>query len=112
MFPTSLKKGILHPTIKKQSLHHDEFSSYRTITNVAFLSKILERVVATQTINNLLANDLLAKLQSAYRRFHSTETALLRVFNDIFCAIDRHQEVVLVLLDLSSAFDTIDHSVL
>lgn len=63
-------------------------------------------------LNYLMTNDLLGKLQSAYKRYHSTETALVRVFNDILCAIDRHQEVVLVLLDLSSAFDTIDHSVL
>ena len=54
----------------------------------------------------------MAKLQSAYRRFHSTETALLRVFNDILSAIDNKQEVVLVMLDMSAAFDTIDHELL
>ena len=59
----------------------------------------------------VLAAYLLAKFQSAYRQFHSTETALLRVRNDILRAIDEGQEVVLVLLDLSSAFDTIDHKV-
>ena len=52
------------------------------------------------------------KLQSAYRRFHSTETALLRVCNDILLVLDCRQEVVLFLLDLSSVFDTIDHDVL
>ena len=54
----------------------------------------------------------MAKLQSAYRRFHSTETALLRVFNDILSAIDNKQGVVLVMLDMSAAFDTIDHELL
>ena len=103
VFPTSLKQGVIHPSIKRQALDRQMFSSYRPITNIAFLSKTLERVAAAQTINYLIANHLLAKLQSAYRRFHSTETALLRVFNDILCAIDKHQEVVLVLLDLSSA---------
>ena len=98
MFPTSLKQGVIHPSIKRQALDRQMFSSYRPITNIAFLSKTLERVAAAQTI---IANHLLAKLQSAYRRFHSTETALLRVFNDILCAIDKHQGVVLVLLDLS-----------
>ena len=63
-------------------------------------------------INYLSNNHLLSKLQSAYRRFHSTETALLRVFNDILRAIDNKQEVVLVMLDLSAAFDTIDHELL
>ena len=77
-----------------------------------FSKKTLERVVATQTINYLIGNHLMAKMQSAYRRFHSTETALLRVFNDILSAIDNKQEVVLVMLDLSAAFYTIDHELL
>ena len=64
------------------------------------------------SLNYLTKNNLLAKFQSAYRQFHSTETGLLRVCNDILQAIDEGQEVVLVLLDLSSAFDTIDHKVL
>ena len=91
---------------------HELYPNYRPITNIAFLSKVLERVVATQTTNYLAENHLLAKLQSAYRCFHSIETALLRVVNDILCANDNNQEVVLVLLDLSSAFDTIDHTLL
>ena len=77
-----------------------------------FSEKTLERVVATQTINYLIGNHLMAKLQSAYRRFHSTETALLRVFKDSLSAIDNKQEVVLVMLDLSAAFYTIDHELL
>ena len=112
VFPASLKKGNVQPLIKKQTLDYEEFSSYRPITNIAFLSKTIERAVAAQTLNYLTKNNLLAKFQSAYRQFHSTETALLRVCNDILQAIDEGQEVVLVLLDLSSAFDTIDHKVL
>ena len=110
-FPSSLKKCTIYPSIKKQILDQEEFTSYRPITNVAFLSKTLERVVAAQTINYLTDNDLMSKLQSAYGRFHSTETALLRVCDDILLALDSRQEVVLVLLDLS-AFDTINHDVL
>ena len=60
----------------------------------------------------LQSNSLLSKFQSAYRPLHSTETAILRVINDVQSAIDRREEVVLVLLDLSSAFDTIDHDAL
>jgi hypothetical protein len=88
------------------------YSSYRPITNVAFLSKTLERAVSTQMMSYLIDNHLLAKRLSAYRSFYSTETALIRVFNDVLYAIDDHQEVVLVLLDLSSAFHTIDHTLL
>ena len=112
VFRSSLKKDVIHPSIKKLSLDREAYPSYRPITNVAFLSKMLERVAATQTLNYLIPNGLLAKFQSAYRCFHSTETTLLRVFNDILVAIDNHRDVVLVLLDLSAAFDTIEHSVL
>ena len=60
----------------------------------------------------LAEHELIAKLQSAYRRFHSADTAMVRVLNDILLTIDSRQEAVLVLLDMSSAFDTIDHSLL
>ncbi|PIK43405.1 putative RNA-directed DNA polymerase from mobile element jockey-like [Apostichopus japonicus] len=55
---------------------------------------------------------LYSKFQSAYRRNHSTETALLRVRNDILVSMDNHKECILVLLDLTAAFDTIDHDIL
>ena len=113
VFPTSLKKGNVQPLIKKRTLDCEEFSNYRPITNIAFLSKTIGRAAAARTLNYLTKNNLLAKFQSAYRQFHSTETALLRVCNEILQTIDEGQEVVLVvLLDLSSAFDTIDPKVL
>ena len=57
-------------------------------------------------------NDLFPTTQSAYRKYNSTETALLRIMNDILQAIDRHEDTILVLLDLSVAFDTFDHQML
>ena len=48
-------------------------------------------------------------IQSAYKKHHSTDTALLYIQNDILNSIDQHKIVLLALLDLSSAFDTIDH---
>ena len=77
-----------------------------------FVAKILERVAATQRRDYLQDNCLFSEFQSVYRNFHSTETALLRVQNDLLLTIDRGLEVVLVLLDFSSAFDTIDHNIL
>ena len=97
IFPASLIKGVIRPSVKRQTLDFDIYSSYRPITNVAFLSKTLERVAVTPTVNFLIDNHLLAKLQSAHRSFHSTETALLRMLSDALYAIDKHQEVVLVL---------------
>ena len=60
----------------------------------------------------LCDNDLNESLQSAYKKHHSCETALLRVQNDILKSIDDKQCVVLLLLDLSAAFDTVDHKIL
>ena len=57
-------------------------------------------------------NNLHEYLQSAYKPGHSTETALVKVQNDILTSIDQHGIVILILLDLSAAFDTIDHDVL
>ena len=110
--PSALKKGITFPSLKKTKTDKEEFPNYRPITNTPFLSKSLERVVSTQTTNYLSENDLFAKHQSAYRMFHSTETAMLRVTNDLLREIDSGNEVVLVLLDLSAAFVTIDHTLL
>ena len=112
VFPSSLKKSIIFPSLKKGKPDHDEYNSYRPISNIAFLSKILERAASIQTINYLLKNDLLGKFQSAYRRFHSTETAMSCVTNNILREIDSGNEVVPLMLDLSAAFDTIDHVLL
>ena len=112
MFPSSLKKNIIFLSLKKGKPDHDEYNSYRPISNIAFLSKILERAASIQTINYLLKNDLLGKFQSAYRRFHSTETAMSCVTNNILREIDSGNEVVPLMLDLSAAFDTINHVLL
>ena len=110
MFPSSLKKAIIFPSLKKGNPDSEEYNSYRPISNIAFLSKTLERAASIQTTTYLLENDLFAKFQSAYRRYHSTETALICVMNNILREIDSGNEVVLVMLDLSAAFDTIDHA--
>ena len=76
------------------------------------MSKLLERAVADQLMAHLELNNLQVKLQSAYRRAHSTETALLRILNDLLRMLGKGNNAILVLLDLSAAFDTIDHSLL
>ena len=97
---------------KKITLDPDILKNYRPVSNLTFISKLIEKVVAKQIISHLTKHDLLEKFQSAYRPLHSTETALLRVSNDILRAIDNKKCVFLVLLDLSAAFDTIDHDIL
>ena len=76
------------------------------------MSKVVERLVAKQLTDYLLSNALMPDLQSAYRKNHSTETALLRVTSDIMLAADQGQVTLLALLDLSAAFDTVDHDLL
>ena len=77
-----------------------------------FLSKCCEKVVASQFISHLRENKLEGIFQSAYKVGHSTESALLRVHNDVLCALDDGRCVMLVLLNLSAAFDTVGHGIL
>ena len=86
--------------------------NYRPISNLAFVSKICEKTVAVQFTNHLRKNSLMEPFQSAYRANHNAETALLRVFNDILRSMDQQIVTILVLLDLSAAFDTVDHNIL
>ena len=72
----------------------------------------MERLVARRLNDYLAKHTLLDRYQSAYRMFHSTESALLRVQNDILSSLHDRKMVVLAMLDLSAAFDTIDHDIL
>jgi len=94
---------------KKPTLPCGDLASYRPISNLPFLFKLLERVVSVQFTEYLSSTGLLPVHQSAYRKFHSTETALLKVVTDLIEAIDAGDHA---LLDLSAAFDTVDHDVL
>ena len=110
--PSELKEALISPIVKKALLDSEILKNFRPLSNLAFLSKLIEKVVAVRFTNHLQINNLCENMQSAYRKFHSTETALLRVQNDILQAIDSEGAAILVLLDLSAAFDTIDHKIL
>ena len=101
---------LVQPLLKKPSLSTDDLNNFRPISNLNFISKILEKVVAIQA--HLSSNSLSSSFQSAYRIFHSTETTLLKIHNDLILAMDRGVVTSLILLDLSAAFDTVDHSIL
>ena len=98
--------------LKKQSLSSGKFKNFGPISKLAFLSKVVERCVAKQLIDYLDANGLNVLYQSAYRKLHCTETALIRVHNEIAIASDQKRSVILLLLDLSAAFETLDHCIL
>ena len=109
MIPSSLKKAVVVPLLKKSSLNQEVLKHFRPVSNLSYLSKVIERVVAKRIRDHMDLNNLHELLQSAYKKFHSCETALLKVKDDILRAIDDKKCVLLVLLDLSAAFDTVDH---
>lgn len=110
--PEAFKRAAVKPLLKKASLDANELGNYRPVSNLPYLSKILERAVVEQLNVHLELGGLQTKFQSAYRTGHSTETALVRIMNDLLSMIDSGHNALLVLLDLSSAFDTIDHDLL
>lgn len=107
-----LRKLWLPPLLKKPDLSVNEPQNFRPVSNLPFLSKILEKLVSLQLLKHIDSYKLRDKFQSAYRPSHSTETALLKVTNDIKNIIDNKQVCLLAMLDLSAAFDTIDHQIL
>ena len=110
--PASMKHAVITPLLKGSGLSADDYSSYRPISNLPYASKLLERHVSAQLRLHLQSNDLEDPFQSANRRAHSVETAIVCIQDDILRSLDMHKHVVLVLLDLSAAFDTIDHDIL
>ena len=83
-------------------------NNYRPGSNISFLSKVLEKVVVNQLNTHINSSNASNQYQSAYRKFHSTETALMKIHNDVLAALDAGKVTALTLLDLSAAFDTID----
>ena len=110
--PVAFKQAVVRPVLKIVTLDEDALCSYRPISNLPFFSKLVEKVIVQQLNIHLDMNTLPDPFQSAYRHGHSTETALLRAKNDIAATLDEKGKVVLVTLDLSSAFDTINHDMI
>ena len=108
--PQPYKEALVIPLLKKKNLDVD-FKNFRPISNLPFLSKVLERIVIDQMSQHCETAELNEKMQSAYRRGHSTETALLKVCDDILRGFEKQHVTIMALLDLSAAFDTVDHAI-
>ena len=111
-FPSSQKHAVVTPLLKKQGMNADELRNHRPVSNLTFISKITEKAAMAQVVDYLECHSLLPRCQSAYRRKHCTETALLKVQTDILHCVDSQQVSALGLLDLSAAFDCVDHDIL
>ena len=103
---------MVTPLIKIASLPPDDLKNYEPVSDLCFISKLVERVVASQLNDYVCSNGLENVEQSAYKLGHSTETALLSINNDVHLALARGEATAVVLLDQSAAFDTTDHGTL
>jgi hypothetical protein len=110
--PLSQKRAVVFPVLKKSNLDPNVCQNYRPISNLSFLSKTLERIVAAQLVPYLENSGLLPPTQSGFRSFHSTETLLLSLLSDIYSAMDKSHLSLLALFDVSAAFDMVDHDLL
>ena len=103
-----IKESTIVPLLKKAGLDPDIFKNYRPVADLVFLSKLIERAVGIQLSEHMTINNLHCRYQHAYKPFHSTETMLLYIHNDILIAFDKNTGVLLLFIDLSAAFDTVD----
>ena len=112
-FPSSYKHAMVKPLLKKKpSLNVNLPKNFRPVSNLCFVSKLIEKAVALQLNNYLSTNHLQEENQSAYRAQCSTETALVQVCSGLINAVGAHQAVLFMALDLSAAFDTVDYALL
>ena len=104
-----LKESVVTPILKKTGLDQDQLANYRPVCSGLFIDKIIQKNVAEQLFQHMTENDLHISHQSAYKPYHSCETVLLALTNDILLNLDKGLCSVLMLLDNSAAFDTVDH---
>ena len=112
IFPQCFKSALVTHILKKMCLDHNDLNNYRPVSNLCFIAEKLEKLVLSQVSSYLNSHNLYNTCQSAYRPGHSTEAALLKVVNDLFLSHNKVNISVLALFHFSSAFDTIDHTIL
>ena len=111
VFAKEWKTALLYPLIKKSGLDVIK-SNYQPISNLSFISWLVEKVAINQLVQHADYHDLTPHHQAAYKKNHSCETSLLRLTNDALRAMEQQQATILVVTDLSAAFDTVNHDIL
>jgi hypothetical protein len=110
-FPGEWKNAVISPLLKKKGLPL-ELKNYRPISNLSFLSKVLEKAALQQVVNYVEESNFLPSYQSAYRQNHGVETSMIKMYSDLLQAVDQGKVCLVVMLDLSAAFDTVDIPIL
>jgi hypothetical protein len=103
-----IKESILDPLLKKLGLDIDQYKNFRPVNNLLFLSKLIERAAGNQMDDHMTVNNLHEPSQFAYKLHHNTEMMMLGVTDEVLRGFDEGQATVIIFLDLSAAFDTID----
>ena len=111
-FADGWKEALVKPLIKKKQLGTVNSKLQTQSVNLSFISKIMEKTTLEQFNNHCNQHSLLPEYQSAYRRHHSCETSLVRLVNDILWNMEKQLVTPIVIPDLSTAFDTVDHDLL
>ena len=111
VFADDWKEALVLPSLKKYGLDI-AYNNFRPVCNLRYISKLSEKAAAVQLTDHMTTNKLRLLLQSAYKEHHITESALLEIKNDILMNMDAQKVTLLVLLDLSAAFDTVRHDIL
>ena len=103
-----IKESTIVPLLKKSGLDPEILKNYRPVSDIVLISKLIETVVLHRLNTHASFNSLECNSQHGYKKYHSPETLLLRVVNDVLVGFDRNKCTILLLLDLSAAFDTVD----
>ena len=105
----TVKSQVIDPLLKKSGLDIDVKNNYRPVNNLKFFSKLTERVVKKRLDMHMNIHDLNEPSQFGYKKNHNTETMMIGLFDEALRAFDENQATVIIFLDLSAAFDTINH---
>ena len=111
MFSKERKTALLHPSIKKVGLNVIK-PDFCSVSNLSFISHLVEKAAIGQLVQHADYHGLTPQYQSAYRKNHSCEPSLRRLANDALWAMEQQQATILVIIDLSAAFDTVHHDIL
>jgi len=111
-FPAAFKSASVTRLLKKPGLDKSASANYRPISNINNISKIIERLFLNRFQQFFMQSPNFNSHQSAYCPKHLTKTALMCTLDNVFHLADNGKSTLLVLLDYSAAFDTIDHSIL